>query len=598
MDDFTLINIKKDNKEVITGSKLIIGYIGLFMMLSGIIVAIPLISLLYYYDCYYAWWYYLVPALLSISIGFLLYSLIRKKNVGKLLQSEAMFLTIFIWIIAILINAIPFYIWGHMGGYNAIKGVTVGTIQGVKSYFYPVTNQTYYYVEGGKDHTFYYFTQAIFESTSGFCSVGLTLLPSVKINPGTYNYNFHLFSYQVSEGFSEFLPGTEIFQLHRALLTFVGGIGLVLILTSALSDKSSFQIYLLEGHSDKLLPNLAKSARSIFLIYVSLLGVSVMAYCCCGMTFFDSLCYSMAALSTGGFATHSTSMMFFELALGRSRAIAIETITIIMMFLGAVSFLLHHFFFHRNFKKVFLHYENLVFILIIIIFLPMITVGFSTPSSSLTSLIPFDEVIYNYYTGYDSFRHGIFEFFSFITTTGFSSIPSYKSNAMSPLAYCSFIILPILGGMGGSTAGGIKLFRIGDIYISLKESLLKKVRKQEVVHTNFVYKYGEKVPVSSSALKSSVNYSLIYLFSLVFFTLIIICFGYPLQDTFFEVSSSLAGLGETSGLTMMASNLHHWGVLWTLCFSMLLGRLEIVIALVMFIKIYQDVKVKRHRIKY
>lgn len=591
MTDESLITIQSDEKNPpIVGIRLIVGYLGLFMMMSGLIVLTPLVTLIYYYDCFYAWWYYLVPAFCSFAIGLPLYLLIRKKNVGRLQTTEAMFLTIAIWIIAILINAIPLFIWGRVGGYNFQEGLSdltdssfLNKVDLNKSI--TVFSKTYYYVKGGSENTFYYFTQAVFESASGFGSVGLTLLPTTTIRNKTLNYNFQLFSYNVSS-MSEFLPGTEIFQFHRALLSLIGGVGLVLILTSALSDKSSFQIYLLEGHSDKLLPNLAKSARSMFLIYMVFVGFGTVAYCICGVTFFDALCYSMAAVSTGGFATHASSISFFEIALGKGRATAIEIITMILMFLGAVSFLIHHFLVNRKFKKAFLHYENFCFFFLTIIFVPFIITGLLTPGYNSNS-----------YSGFDGVRHGFFEYFSFITTTGFSSISSYNQGSVAPLAYISFVILPFLGGMGGSTAGGIKQYRISDIFISVKESLLKKIRKQEVVHTDFVYKYGEKVPITTSSMRESLNYAVLYITFVLIFSCIPVIFGYSFSDSLFEVSSAFAGLGETSGLSLLASNAHQWGILWSLIISMLLGRLEIVIVLVVFVKGFQDLKVKRHRVR-
>ncbi len=588
MDDEPLINFKKDNTDVIVGARLIIGYLGLFMMVAGIIVLIPLITLIYYYNCFYAWWYYLVPGCCCFIIGFPLYLLIRKKNVGKLKTTEAMFLTITIWVIAILVNAIPFLIWGRVGGYNYLEEVS--SLDAFKEAGFTVSeksitifSKTYYYVNGGKSNPFYHFTQSVYESASGFSSSGLTLLPTTIIENETLNYNFNFFTYNAND-LSEFLPGTEIFQFHRAFMSLIGGVGLVLILTSALSDKSSFQIYLLEGHSDKLMPNLAKSARSMFLIYIIFILSGTICYTFCGMTFFDALCYSMAAVSTGGFATHATSLTFFEIALGKGRAIAIEIITIILMFLGATSFLIHHFLAKRKFKKAILHYENLSFLLFALLFIPLMSYGLSTPGYD------------NYYNGFESFRHGCFEFFSFITTTGFSTIHSYNQGSIAPITYMVLVILPFIGGMGGSTAGGIKQYRICEDFIAVKESLLKKIRKQEVVHTTFIYKYGEKVPITTTSMRESLNYSTLYVFFVLLFTLIPVLTGYSFSDSLFEISSAFAGLGATSGLSLQASMSCHYGVLWSIILSMFLGRLEIVVVLVVFIKGYQDLRVKRHRV--
>lgn len=595
-----LINVQPSEEEnkPILGFKLLIGYFGLFMVLAGIIVAVPLLVLVFYFDCFYAWWYYLVPAACSLSVGIPLYSLIWRKNVGKLKTIEAMLLTILIWLIAIVINALPFLIWSHMGGYNATTYSTVPGIDYTKSMDFSSVlylQDKYYYVSGGENHGFFYFTQAIFESTSGLCSVGLSLFPSEFINGGVVKYyNFQLFEYTVGEsGMSEFLVGTEIFQFHRAWLSFIGGVGLVLILTSALSDKSSFQIYLLEGHSDKLMPNLAKSARTMFKIYIIFIIFGTVAYSCCGMSVFDAMCYSMAALSTGGFANHATSMAFYQIALGTARAISIETITIILMVLGATSFLIHHFFIQRKYKNAFLHYENLAFILIAIVAVACITTGFLTPMED-TQLY---SESYSSFTGYNGFRYGIFEFASAITTTGFCTISSYRSVDMAPIAYFAIIFSMFIGGMSGSTAGGIKLNRICDIFVAVKESIVSRVRKTEVVHTPFVYKYGEKVPLDSDTMRESLSYAIIYSAAVLICSMVVVGHGHSFADSIFEVASAYSGTGTSSGVSSIASSQCQWGVLWTLSCSMLLGRLEIVIAFIIFIKAFREIQTKRHRVK-
>ncbi len=582
----------KKREEKITGPRLIIGYLGLFMILAGVLACVPLVTLVYYYDCLYAWWYFFLPGSISIFFGSIQYSLIYRKNVGKLQGTEEMFLTIAVWIIAILVNSFPFYIWGHVGGYNTINP-EVGDVNNFINY----ANKTLYYVKGGEGHTFFYFTQAVFESASCIATVGLTLFPTENIS-GKHTYNMNMFSYEV-DNYTEFVPGTEIFLFHRAFLCLIAGVGLALVLASALSNRSFFQIYLLEGHSDKLMPNLSQSARRIFLYYLSFVAFGAVGYLCCGMTFFDSICYAMTAVSTSGFANHATSIMFFEVALGQSRAIAIEAITIVLMFLGATSFMVHHYFFKGQFKKAFLNQETITRFIFIAFFLPLVYAGFRMPYNDLMSLANTNQAsIYVYFEDPgQAFRHALFEFTSISTTSGFASIPSYESGSLAPITYISFILLAFIGGMGGSTAGGIKFFRIGDIFLSFKEIIASKVRKQEVVHTCFTYKYGEKVPILDSQKKEALDFAVIYISSIFAFTLIPVFIGYSFQDSLFEVASAIANLGETSGLSLAASNAHQWGVLWSLIFVMILGRLEINIFFFLFAKFVNDIKSAKHRVK-
>ena len=169
-------------------------------------------------------------------------------------------------------------------------------------------------------------TQAIFEVTSGYTTTGLTVI-DVSSCP-------------------------KIFLFYRSLTLFVGGVGFVLIVTSAISDKLRLNIYEAEGHNDKLLPNLAKSSRLIFLLYFGYIFLGTILYLICGMNFFDALNHSIAALSTGGFSTKVGNIYDFH-------STSIELVSMILMLLGGTNFVIHILLLKRKFKSVILHSETL-----------------------------------------------------------------------------------------------------------------------------------------------------------------------------------------------------------------------------------------------
>ena len=128
----------------------------------------------------------------------------------------------------------------------------------------------------------YNFTQASFEMTSGFSTTGLSVV-DVANTP-------------------------HVFLMFRSITLFIGGVGLVLILTCAFSDKYGLNLYNTEGHTDRLMPNLARSARLILSIYCGYILLGTLAYIFFGMPVFDAINTSIAALSTGGFSVLNESI--------------------------------------------------------------------------------------------------------------------------------------------------------------------------------------------------------------------------------------------------------------------------------------------------
>lgn len=115
------------------------------------------------------------------------------------------------------------------------------------------------------------FTQAYFEAVSGWTTTGLSLV-DVTVTP-------------------------KMYLMFRSIMQFFGGVGLVLVMLSALSGTYGMRLYSAEGHSDKLLPNLAKSARMIMSIYAGYVGAGTVLYVLFGIPLCDAVNHSICALS-------------------------------------------------------------------------------------------------------------------------------------------------------------------------------------------------------------------------------------------------------------------------------------------------------------
>ena len=175
-------------KKQAKGYRLIFGYLGIFLILIGIITMLPLILLTFYPGESNCWLSFFIPGMSSIGLGFLLFLLIYKRERTQLEKFQDSALLVMIWLSAILIGSVPFMLRG-----------------------YTTPDFAKYRMN---------FSDAVFESTSGYTSTGLTV------------FNFDM-SY----------PGYHIYTFYRSILLLFGGIGLVLIVTSAISDKYGLKLY-------------------------------------------------------------------------------------------------------------------------------------------------------------------------------------------------------------------------------------------------------------------------------------------------------------------------------------------------------------------
>ena len=258
--------ISETSKRPVTGTRLVIGYIGVSSMLIGIMVLTPLLVLtVYRHDLPHATCF-IFPGVITMLFGYLLYFLnIRGARRGPLQKNEDAIIIVFTWLIAIVSCSVPFLLTGEF---------TV--------------------------------SQSVFETMSGLTTTGLSIV-DVQSCP-------------------------NIFLIHRSLLHFFGGIGLVLVMVTALSNAHGLRVYNAEGHTDKLLPNMVDSARLILAMYTGFILAGTVAYRIAGVPLFDAVNTAISAVSTGGFTVTPGSI-------GDYNSVPVEIISIVLMLVGAVNFL-------------------------------------------------------------------------------------------------------------------------------------------------------------------------------------------------------------------------------------------------------------------
>ncbi|WP_443630747.1 TrkH family potassium uptake protein [Candidatus Njordibacter sp. Uisw_056] len=385
------------------------------------------------------------------------------------------------------------------------------------------------------------YVDSLFESISGLTTTGATVITQL-----------------------DSLPKSLLF--YRQFLQWFGGMGIIVLAVAILPmlGIGGAQLYRAETpgpvKDSKLTPRITETAKQLWYIYLTLTVTCALAYWFAGMSAFDAITHSFSTVAIGGFSTHDASLGYFNSA-------AIETIAIIFMLLAAVNFALH---FHtartirqRHYKASLLHYwkdEELRFFLSAIVTVCLITVG----TLWLTNNMSFD----------DSFRQGVFEVVSIATTTGFATADFSQWPAM-----LSFLLLTaaFMGGCAGSTAGGMKVVRV---LILLKQGL-REIKR--LIHPNAIIhvKLGSN-PIPDRVAEAVWGFFSVY--ALVFIIMMIALLGTGLDHVtaWSAVGATLNNLGPGLGDVALNYGDINTTAKWILCFSMLLGRLEVFTLLVLF----------------
>ncbi len=488
------------NQKKLEGQWLLLNYLGLFSILIGFIVLLPIVSLLFLRAEIGNFHYFLIPGTITLFFGLSVTLIFKKYEKAKLRKNHDAILILYIWLFAIIASAMPFYLSGN-----------------------------------------YTFAQAIFETSSGYSTTGLTVT-DVSRSP-------------------------QVFLLYRSLLQFFGGAGLVLILTAAVSDKFGMRLYNAEGHSDKLLPNLIRSGRVFIGIYILLITLGVLAYSLFGMSFFDAFNHSICAVATGGFSTHPESIGYYQ-------SVQIETITIFLMIAGGTNFVVHFLFLSKKIKSAIKHIEVKSFFLILIMGVLV----------SLIYLIPH----YQQNVG-QAFRHSLFHLVSALTGTGYQITDSFH---VFPQPFVLIIILfMVFGGGMGSTTGGLKQYRVAVLFKSLYWHINDLLSHKKLIRKRYINRLGNKTVLDKEDILNSNMYVVLYASTLIIGTLVFASFNQnSLTDSLFEYASTLGTVGLSVGIT--GPNAHPI-ILWFSSLSMFLGRLEFFVIFVAISRLSDDI-FRRH----
>ncbi len=384
------------------------------------------------------------------------------------------------------------------------------------------------------------FTDAYFETMSGVTTTGSTVL----------------------SGLDSMAPSI---LLWRSLLQWLGGVGFIVLAVAVLPalNVGGMKLFQTESSdkSDKDSPRATNVAKNIVIVYLSLSVLCFLGYWLCDMTVFEAINHAMTTLSTGGYSTSDSSMAHFS-----SSA---QWVATLFMFLGGLPFLLYVQTLRRRELMLFRDAQVRGFFWLVVVV------------SALMALWLWNKDVFDFE---DALRISAFNIISVLTTTGYGL---GDFGTWSALTTVLFMFLMPIGACSGSTAGGLKIFRI-----QVASALFQKQARQ-LMHPSGVFpqKYNGR-PVNDVIIRSMVAFVLSYFGVIIVSAALLGLMDLPplvaISGAITAVANVGPGLGPIIGPSGNFAGLPD-AAKWLLSFDMLLGRLEILtVAVLFFPSFWQD----------
>ena len=379
------------------------------------------------------------------------------------------------------------------------------------------------------------FVNAFFESVSGYTTTGATILNEI-----------------------ESLPKGILFW--RSATHWIGGMGVILfvllILPQARGLRSSLYKTEVSNLSRMNFKTKARQiARIIGIVYISLTLLETIILWSLGMTFFDAICHSMSTIATGGFSTKNTSMAFYN-------NIWMELTIVVFMVLSSLHF-------GMLYITIIGKKPNLFHSKSVRSYMTLIVIGILA--------VAFKLYIDNTYSLLDSLRHSLFQVTSLVSTTGFATV---DTSVWPIFTIITLIYFTVQGSMVGSTAGGFKFDRIYLFFQILKKQLRLIQHPQGI----FASKIDDEV-VEKEIEIQALNFLIIYILTFFIVTVVLTFMNIDGLTAFSASIASIANVGPGFGEVGSLGNYAALPVAakYVLSFEMLLGRLEIMNILALFL---------------
>ncbi|PCI06999.1 MAG: potassium transporter [Flavobacteriaceae bacterium] len=484
--------------------QIIISFLGLTSMLNGVFMLLAIPFSLYHKEEAVSG--ILSAGLVTIILGFIMWYTNRNapKNLHK---KEGYIIVTFGWLILTLTGTLPYLFTGAIPN----------------------------------------FTDAIFETMSGYTTTGASILNDI-----------------------EAVPKGVLFW--RSATHWIGGMGII-VLTIAILPMlgiGGMQLFMAEApgpSADKMHPRITETAKRLWLIYFSLTMAEFLLLKIAGMTWFDAINHAMATLSTGGFSTKNASVAYWN---GMP---LVQYIIALFMFIAGTNFILTYFAFKGKFKKILQNEEYKWYFLGtlgMVIIITILIVNFQDPNlqTSVNHPMPWGEVE-------SAFRHASFQVIAVLTTTGFVSADYTMWNSFATMIIFSLFFI---GGSAGSTSGGVKIVRH---IIMIKSSILEL---KKLLHPSAIIpvRYGGKA-VHQNIVFNILSFFVLYMLIFILSTVALTFLGLDFMSALGAAASSLGNIGPALGSLSPVDNYASLsdGAKWFCSFLMLIGRLELFTVLIL-----------------
>lgn len=350
------------------------------------------------------------------------------------------------------------------------------------------------------------FLDAYFEAMSGWAAAGLTTIG----------------------GGADSFP--HCINLWRHLMQYVGGMGIVVmslvVLSKAGTGIESTAFYSAEARTDKIGASMVSTVRMLWILYLGFLIVSTIALYLAGMSWFDAVNHAMSGISTSGFSTHGDSVGYFD-------SMLIEFLLMIIMIIGSMNFLVLYAALTGKLDELVKNIEHKVGVVLFVIFLIPMVWGLSVAYSSAPHAI----------------RVGLFHLVSAFTNTGWMiESPANISMVWGSFATVLLVLTFFLGGSAGSTAGSLKRIRISLIAMAIWSEIKRVLAPEGTVIVNKFHHMEERIAEDKNFREVFVLV-FAHLVIVALTTLLTMAYGYTFVESFFESSSALLLVGQTSGVT-------------------------------------------------
>ena len=476
-------------------TRMVFRTMGALLLLEAIFMAVAMCVSLWYKEADSS--IFLISTIITLVAG-IIGLLIGRRAESRMGEREGYVIVAMVWVVFSIFGMLPYYLSGQVGS----------------------------------------FTDAWFETMSGFTTTGATIIPDLDV---------------ITHGL----------LFWRSLTQWIGGMGIIVLSIAILPifGLNGMQLYAAEVTGltyEKVSPRISDTAKMMWSTYLVLTATEVLGLWLCGMPIFDAVCHSFSTIATGGFSTKNNSLAYYDSA-------AIHYMVTFFMFISGINFVLMIYLIRGKARNMVKDEELRWYSIAVVLFTLLITIGLyiSRPGWSFVHMER-------------SFRDSIFTVISAMTSTGYT-ISDYMYWPV--VAWVVIFFLMLTGACAGSTAGGIKWVRLS---IILKNGVAEFQRR---IHPNAIVpvKLNDKA-VPQQTINNIMAFLIFYVFIIAVTVVIFCACGVNFDEAIGSAVSAMGNVGISIGQFGPSGTYAEFPIVakWVMSFVMLIGRLEIFTVLLLF----------------